>query len=92
MEKDNVLNGIIGTAISLTGTAISATEVQAIISSVITVLGFIFGVLLPWIIKLVTKINEAKKDGIISKEEVDDIIKTAKEASEDIKEHLPKEK
>lgn len=71
--------GIAGTAMSATGAGLSVTELQAIISIVVTVLGFIISVLIPLCIKLYHKIKDAKEDGVITKEELDDIASTGKE-------------
>ena len=71
--------GIIGTVVGAAGAGISVTDVQAIISIVITVLGFVISVLIPLVIKLYHKIKDAKADGVITKEEADDIASTAKE-------------
>ena len=90
MNSDRLVAGILGTVVSITGTAMSATEVQAIISSIITVLGFIFGVIVPSICRIVKKVRDAKKDGKITREETDDIIKTIDEASKEIVDNLPK--
>lgn len=79
MADDKMMLGIIGTAVSATGAGMSVTEIQAIVSIVITVLGFIISVLIPLIIKICRKIKNAKADGVITKDEVDDIASTAKE-------------
>lgn len=79
LPDDKLTMGIIGTAVSATGAGLSVTELQAIISIIVTVAGFIISVLVPLIIKLVKKIREAKADGKITKEEVDDIASTVKE-------------
>lgn len=79
LPDDKMVYGIIGTAISATGAGLSITELQAIISIIITISGFVISVLIPLIIKLVKKIKKAKSDGEITKEEVDDIASTAKE-------------
>ena len=92
MTNDNTIAGLIGTALSAVGMAISASDIQAIISTIVTVLGFILGVVIPWILKLVSKIKEAKKDGHISSEETDDLISSFEEAAKDISEKLPKDK
>ena len=92
MLKDTTIMGIAGTALSAVGASISVTELQAIISIIVTVAGFLLGVVLPWVIKLIQKIREAKKDGVITDEEKDDIIHTIGEAGKDINEHLPKDK
>ena len=76
---DKMMMGIIGTVVSAAGAGLSVTEVQAIISIIVTIAGFIISVLIPLIIKLVKKIKAAKEDGKITKEEVDDIASTVKE-------------
>ena len=79
VPDDKLMMGIIGTAVSATGAGLSVTELQAIISIIVTIAGFVISVLIPLIIKLVHKIKEAKADGKITKEEVDDITSTVKE-------------
>lgn len=78
-SADSVTYGIVGTILGSIGVSISATELQAIISIIVTVLGFTISVLIPLIIKLVKKIKKAKEDGKIDKEELEDIMSTGKE-------------
>lgn len=86
MIKETTIMGIAGTCLSAVGASISVTELQAIISIIVTVAGFLLGVVLPWVIKIVQKIRKAKEDGEITKEEADDIISTIGEAGKEIKE------
>ena len=79
MQDDNLYIGLVGTAISATGASLSVTDLQAIISIIVTIAGFIISVLIPLGIKLVNKIKAAKADGKIDKEEMEDIICTGKE-------------
>ena len=79
LPDDKIMMGIVGTAVSAAGAGLSVTEVQAIISIIVTIAGFIISVLIPLIIKLVKKIKAAKEDGKITKEEADDIASTVKE-------------
>lgn len=79
LPDDKIMMGVLGTAVSATGAGLSVTELQAIISIIVTVSGFIISVLIPLIIKLVKKIKAAKEDGKITKEEFDDITSTVKE-------------
>ena len=79
VSEDKIMVGILGTSISAIGTGLSVTELQAIISIIVTVLGFIISVLIPLIIKIVKKFKDAKADGVITKEEAEDIASTAKE-------------
>ena len=79
LPDDKILYGVVGTAVSATGAGLSVTEIQAIVSIIVTVSGFIISVLIPLIIKLYKKIKAAKEDGVITKEELDDIASTGKE-------------
>ena len=85
MGKDTTIMGIAGTCLSAIGASISVTELQAIISIIVTVLGFLLGVVLPWIIKIVKKVKEAKKDGVITEDEANDIMNTIGQAGQEIK-------
>lgn len=89
---EQITCGIAGTALSAIGASISVNELQAIISIIVTIAGFLLGVVLPWVIKIIKKVRAAKKDGVITEEEKDDIINTISEAGKDISEHLPKDK
>ena len=79
VNNHNYIYGIIGTVLSSIGIGLSINELQAIISIVVTILGFTISVLIPLIIKLITKIKKAKEDGVITKEEIEDIAETGKE-------------
>ena len=79
MQEDKIFMGILGTSISAVGAGLSVTDLQAIISIIVTVLGFIISVLIPLIIKIIKKIKKARADGVITKEEVEDIASTVKE-------------
>lgn len=76
---DKIVYGITGTTISAIGVSISVTELQAIVSIIITVAGFLISVFIPLVIKLINKIRKAKEDGVITKEELEDIVNTGKE-------------
>lgn len=79
MQEDKIMIGILGTSISAVGASISVTDLQAIISIIFTIAGFIISVLIPLAVKLVDKIKCAKEDGKIDKEEMKDIMSTGKE-------------
>lgn len=79
VNNHDYIYGIIGTALGSIGVGLSINELQAIISIVVTILGFTISVLIPLIIKLVMKIKKAKEDGVITKEEIQDIAETGKE-------------
>ena len=85
MQEDKIMIGLLGTAVSATGAGLSVTELQAIISIIVTVLGFIISVLIPLCIKIYNKIKYAKEDGKVDKEEMEDIIYTGKEILDETK-------
>lgn len=92
MKNTNIMYGILGTGVGAVGTSLSVTELQAIISIIVTVLGFIISVIVPLCIKLYTKIKKAKEDGKITPDEIDDIQATLQEGSEEIKDFIDKNK
>ena len=85
MSEDNLYIGLVGTAISATGASLSVTDLQAIISIIVTIAGFVISVLIPLGIKLINKIKAAKEDGKVDKEEMEDIISTGKEILDETK-------
>lgn len=82
--EDKLMCGLVGTAVSAAGTGLAISEVQAVISIVITVLGFIISVVIPFILKIVKKIKHAKSDGHITEEEAKDIMNTVIEDGKDV--------
>lgn len=82
--EDKLMCGIVGTAVSAAGTSLAISDVQAVISIIITVAGFIISVVVPFILKIVNKIKEAKKDGHITEEEAKDIMNTVIEDGKDV--------
>ena len=90
MTEDNLTAGICGTAISAAGAGLSVNELQAIISIIVTIAGFIISVLIPLCIKLSNKIKAAKKDGKVDKEEMKDILSTGQEILEETKKVIDK--
>ena len=79
MFDNRVIAGLCGTAVSATGASLSVGEIQSIVSILITILGFVISVLIPLGVRLIKKLKEAKKDGVITKEEIIDIASTGKE-------------
>ena len=90
MQDDNLYIGLVGTAISATGASLSVTDLQAIISIIVTIAGFVISVLIPLIIKLTNMIKAAKADGKVDKEEMKDIISTGQEILEETKKVIDK--
>ena len=90
MQEDNLHIGIAGTIVSATGASLSVTDLQAIISIIVTVAGFVISVLIPLLLKLAAKIKAAKEDGNIDKEEMKDILSTGQEILEETKKVIDK--
>ena len=90
MQEDNLHIGIAGTIVSATGAGLSVTELQAIISIIVTVAGFVISVLIPLLLKLAAKIKAAKEDGKVDKEEMKDILSTGQEILEETKKVIDK--
>ena len=85
VPEDTIMVGILGTSVSAVGAGLSVTELQAIISIIVTIAGFIISVLIPLCAKLYNKIKSAKEDGKIDKEEMEDIVSTGKEILDETK-------
>ena len=90
MQDDNLYIGLVGTAISATGASLSVTDLQAIISIIVTIAGFVISVLIPLGIKLINKIKAARADGKVDKEEMKDILSTGQEILEETKKVIDK--
>ena len=90
MQDDNLYVGLLGTAISATGASLSVTDLQAIISIIVTIAGFVISVLIPLLFKLANKIKAAKEDGKVDKEEMKDILSTGQEILEETKKVIDK--
>ena len=82
---DKLLFGVTGTAVGAVGTSLSVTELQAIISIIVTVLGFVISVLIPLGIKLFKWFKKAKEDGKIDKEELNELGQIVNQGAKDIK-------
>ena len=90
MQEDNLHIGVAGTLVSAAGASLSVTDLQAIISIIVTVAGFVISVLIPLLLKLAAKIKAAKSDGEIDKEEMKDILSTGQEILEETKNVIDK--
>ena len=90
LPDDKIMVGILGTSVSAVGAGLSVTELQAIISIIVTVAGFVISVLIPLLLKLAAKIKAAKEDGKVDKEEMKDILSTGQEILEETKNVIDK--
>lgn len=87
---ESLTYGIVGTAVSAAGASMSVNDIQAIVSIIITIAGFIISVLVPLGIKLYKKIKKALEDKKITKEEAEDIIDTVQEIVDKTKDEVDK--
>lgn len=81
--------GTAGTILSSAGIT-SAQEVESITSIVCTLLGLLITITSCLIIPLIKKIIRARKDGVVTPDEVNDIIDTLDEGLKKVDEALPK--
>lgn len=79
---DKVLYGVVGTIVSATGASLSVTELQAIVSIVITIAGFLISVVIPLIIKFIKWYRKSKEDGKIDDKELDELNQIVNEGKE----------
>ena len=96
---DQIVFGITGTAISTAGVALSVNDIQVIISIIVTLIGFVFSILIPGIQKLIKTIKEAKSDGHIDENEkkligtqIGELVDKSKETAEKAVEQAEKHK
>ena len=89
MVQKELIGGVVGTALSATGTAIQPNEVLQTISLIITILGAIISMI---VLPLLTWYKNAKKDGKITKEEIKEGIDKRQEGIEGVKNTLDDKK
>ena len=80
--KDELIGGSIGTALSAVGTGLQTNDILQTISLIITIVG---GLITFIIVPLVTWYKNAKKDGKIDAEELEEGVKIVIDGSEKIK-------
>ena len=80
--KNELIGGSIGTALSAVGTGLQTNDVLQTISLIITIIG---GLITFIIVPLVTWYKNAKKDGKIDADELEEGVKIAIDGSEKIK-------
>ena len=88
MNKE-FLGGILGTALSATGTATQTNEVLQTISLIITILG---GIITLIVIPLLTWYKNAKKDGKITSDEIQEGVKIVQDGLENLKDKNKEDK
>ena len=80
--KDELIGGSVGTALSAVGTGLQTNDVLQTISLIITIIG---GLITFIIVPLLTWYKNAKKDGKIDADELEEGVKIVIDGSEKIK-------
>lgn len=89
MIDDRALAGTtVGTILGVAGTGLSVTELQQIISMACTIVGLLITVITAVVIPVWKELREAKKDGKITPEEMEDIAKTTKDGIDKIQDEI----
>ena len=89
MMRDEFISGSIGTALSAIGTGLQTNDILQTISLVITIIG---GLITFIIVPLVNWYKNAKKDGHIDSEEVEELTKGISKGLNDIGDVLDEHK
>lgn len=84
------IGGLIGTGLSFVGMGISTEQLEQIISIICSVVGVIIVIITSIIIPLVKWHKQAKADGKISKEEIEDAKKIINSGIDDVKDEINK--
>ena len=87
--KNEVLSGIFGTSLSAIGTIIQTNEMLQTISLVTTIIG---GIITLIIIPILNWWRKAKKDGKVTKEEIEEGVDIVVDGVNELNDKLDKEK
>lgn len=85
MNKE-VIGGIVGTSVSAVGTGLQTNEILQTVSIVLTIIGTLVTI----IMALLNWYKNAKKDGKITKQEIEEGVSILKEGTDTIKENIKK--
>lgn len=84
MLDTKIVGGTLGTCVSAFGISYSTTQLESIISIICTILGLLITIITTLVIPVAKKIRDAKKDGKVTLEELEDIVDTTKDGIEKI--------
>lgn len=86
MNNKGWIGGLIGASISAMGLPLSTTQAESIISIVCSIIGLLFTI--TWyVIKIIKWYQNAKKDGKIDEEELDDLSHIIEDGKNEIDKH-----
>ena len=83
--KNELLAGGVGTTLSVIGTVTQFNEILQTISFIVTIIGAIVSIV---IVPIMSWYRKAKKDGKITKDEVEDLTKTIDKSVNDLKDKI----
>lgn len=84
-NSGKLITGTIGTLVSFLGYQISLDEVNQIVSIVCSILGILITFLGVVVVPFIKKLKDAKSDGKVTIDEVEDIIEDTKKNLDDFK-------
>ena len=84
-NSGKLITGTIGTLVSFLGCQISLDEVNQIVSIVCSILGILITFLGVVVVPFIKKLKDAKSDGKVTIDEVEDIIEDTKKNLDDFK-------
>ena len=85
MNDVKLLAGLTGTTISGTGIATATTQWEQYISIILTIVGFLITIITTIIIPVIKHFQEAKKDGKITPDEIEEGVKIIENGIENLK-------
>ena len=84
MNDVKLMAGLTGTTISGTGIATATTQWEQYVSIILTIVGFLITIISTIIIPLIKHFQEAKKDGKITPEEIEEGVEIIKNGIENL--------
>lgn len=90
MNEEVIAGSVIGNVLAITGTATQTNETLQTISLIITILGGIATFVMVVLIPVITKLKKYLEDKKLTKEEIEDLVDTAKEGIEKFKDGTDK--
>lgn len=80
-----LISGTIGTMVSFLGYSLSLDEINQLVSIICSILGIIITFIGVVVVPFVRKVKEAKSDGKVTIDEVEDIVEDTKRNLDDFK-------
>lgn len=77
-----------GVCLSLFGTSMAVEKVEAIVGIVCSILGFLLSLIMTIIVPFIKKVKQAKEDGKVTIDEIEDIVKDTQENIDKFKDNI----